>query len=46
MSLGLGGVFHLMKEATLTVLCHSFLAPVCSNFASHSEAISGLPQAS
>jgi hypothetical protein len=40
------GVFWLLKEVALRMLCYSFTASVFGSFARHSLAFSPLPQAS
>jgi len=46
MSLENHGVFLLLIEVTLSLLCHSSTASVFDSFARHSSAFSGLSQAS
>jgi len=41
MSLENCGVFQLLKEVILCMLCHSLESFVCGNFARHSSAFSG-----
>jgi len=45
MSLGIGGVFQLLKEVLSLVFSHSSRVSVCGGFARHSAVFSSLFQA-